>query len=62
MARPWEVHGTVDYTPEMLAVLERMGPHLIRRPEGAPSITDMIMGEPFRNDEGLVHTRQSVQE
>lgn len=47
-SRPWEVSGTVDYPPEVLAVLERMAPHLIPRPDNLPS----IFGEPFRNDEG----------
>lgn len=46
--RPWEVHGTTEYTPEMLAALERMAPHLIPRPDNLPS----IFGEPFRNDDG----------
>lgn len=50
--RPWEVHGTTEYTPEMLAVLERMAPHLIPRPDNLPS----IFGEPFRNDEGATGT------
>lgn len=46
--RPWEVFGTVDYPPEMLAVLERMAPHIIPRQADTPD----IFGEPFRDDGG----------
>lgn len=40
MSRPWEVHGTIDYTPEQLARLERMALYLIRRTGEEPSIMD----------------------
>lgn len=46
--RPWEVCGTVEYTPEMLAALESLAPYMIRRSIEQDELMALAVKQPMK--------------